>query len=63
MLWSFLKLASMPVSVLALVADLHKRIDRQDSMLDRQSAMLAAILERLPSMVADGTVEQRRQEP
>jgi hypothetical protein len=53
----------MAVSVLALVADLHKRIDRQDSMLDRQSAMLAAILERLPSMVADGTVEPRRQEP
>ena len=63
MLWSFLTLSSMPVSVLALVADLHMRIDRQDSMLDRQSAMLAAILERLPSMVADGTVEPRRQEP
>jgi hypothetical protein len=51
---------STAAPVLALVADLHKRIDRQDAMLERQSAMLAAILERLPPMVADGTVELGR---
>ena len=61
----FFDTLSIAASVLALVADLHKRIDLQDSMLERQSAMLAAILERLPSMAADGTVElsRKRQEP
>ena len=47
---------------MALVADLHMRIDRQDALLAHQNtlfasqnSMLAEILERLVVEVADGT--------